>query len=65
MHLYMKIGKRNGKNKRKKDFLANWARGDFGPAGGARAAARASGAANGAVGASPRASEGGAPLGGW
>jgi hypothetical protein len=39
MHLYMKIGKRNGKNKRKKDFLANRAWGDFGPAG-ARARAQ-------------------------
>jgi hypothetical protein len=46
MHLYMKIGKRNGKKKRKRDFPANWARGDFGPAEArARAAARVSGPA--------------------
>jgi hypothetical protein len=27
MHLYMKIGKRNGKKKRKRDFPAKWAGG--------------------------------------
>jgi hypothetical protein len=65
--LYMKIGKRNGKKKRKKDFLANWARGGFRPSRGERACARAacgptrpanvSSTADGAVGAGPRASE--------
>ena len=33
MHKYMKIGKRNGKRKKKRNFPANWAGGDFGPAG--------------------------------
>jgi hypothetical protein len=47
MHLYMKIGKRNGKKKRKRDFPAKWAGGDFGPAKvHARAATRGSGPAD-------------------
>jgi hypothetical protein len=37
MHKYMKIGKRNGKRKKKRDFPANWAGGGgggkFSPAG--------------------------------
>jgi hypothetical protein len=36
MHLYMKIGKINGKKKRKRDFPANWARGGFRHSQGAR-----------------------------
>jgi hypothetical protein len=39
MHKYMKIGKRNGKGKNKRDFLANWA-GGFRASREARAAAR-------------------------
>jgi hypothetical protein len=46
----------NRKNKwekeKEKDFLANWARGDFGPARGARAATRASSVAQPASGSS-------------
>jgi hypothetical protein len=67
MHLYMKIGKRNGKKKKRRDFPPNWAGGDFGPAGArARAAARQAAQpahgrgerrGDGAVGVGPRASE--------
>jgi hypothetical protein len=31
MHKYKKMGKRNRKRKKKRDFPAKWARGDFGP----------------------------------
>jgi hypothetical protein len=59
MHKYMKIGKINGKRKKKRDFPANWTGGDFGPA---RARARQAAqlgppAGDGTVGAGPRASE--------
>jgi hypothetical protein len=39
MHKYMKMGKRNGKRKRKRNFSANWVEGKFRPsrAAGARA----------------------------
>jgi hypothetical protein len=33
---YVKMGKENGKKKRKRIFLANWAQGEFGLPGGAR-----------------------------
>jgi hypothetical protein len=71
----MKIGKINGKNKRKKDFLANWARrGILAQLRGARGRAacgptrpaNGSGATDGAVGVGPRANkEGETTLGGW
>jgi hypothetical protein len=69
INIYVKMGKENGKNKRKRIFLANWARGvgGFGPAG-ARARGHAGRRPNlarqrerhgdGAVGAGPHASEG-------
>jgi hypothetical protein len=41
MHKYMKIGKRNGKGKNKRDFLANWAGGFRASRGGCAAARRA------------------------
>jgi hypothetical protein len=41
MHKYMKIGKRNGKRKKKRVFPSSWAKGDFGPAERGRACVRA------------------------
>jgi hypothetical protein len=65
MHFYMKIGKRNGKRKKKRDFPANWVGGILAqPSVGTRAGA--SGPAwpanreqrgDGVVGAGPRVSE--------
>jgi hypothetical protein len=59
MNKYMKIGKRNGKRKKKRDFPANWAGGDFGLAEPARRQAAQLGppAGDDVVGAGPRASE--------
>jgi hypothetical protein len=62
MHKYMKIGKRNGKRKRKRDFLLAGPGGRFSaqPSAGARASRRPTNGVrgvDGAVGAGPHASE--------
>jgi hypothetical protein len=56
MHKYMKIGKRNGKRKKKRDFPANWAGGDFGPTGACAAGGPRNGKRSGdnVVGTGPR-----------
>jgi hypothetical protein len=49
-NIYVKMGKRNGKKKRKRISLLTGPEGEFGPTGGARAATRAGGLARPTIG---------------